>query len=165
MTMWSSDVWEGWEPSGRAERDWLGAPRRQLARSLLTERSRGTVVAWGRSGALGALPDGVPAPFKARPAWALEEADIVWCDHVFGRIGGVELVSALREAMRPGTLLAVVDVAEAPSDHVRTWLADTLDLSPTNGVRAVLPQLFTPLATTSMRQSPGWTSFTFLGRR
>ena len=67
--------------------------------------------------------------------------------------------------LRPGTLLAVVDVAEAPSDHVRTWLADTLDLSPTNGVRAVLPQLFTPLATTSIRQSPGWTSFTFLGRR
>ncbi|MCB9700207.1 MAG: hypothetical protein H6738_25700 [Alphaproteobacteria bacterium] len=163
--MWSSDVWEGREPSGWTERDWLGAPRRQLGRSLAVERTDGTVVAWGRAGAFGQLPDGVPGTFVAGPAWALAEADVVWCDHAFGRVGGLELLSALREAVRPGTLVAVVDVAEVASDHVRTWLADTLDLSPAHGVRAALPQLFTPLASGAMRQTPGWTSFTFLGRR
>lgn len=163
--MWSGDVWESWESRGRTERDWLGAPRRQLARSVMVERSSGVVVSWGRQGAPGDLPEGLSRGFRPRPPWALEEAHLVWCDHVFGRPGAVELVAGLREGLRAGTLIAVVDVDEVHSDHVRTWLSDTLDLSPAVGVRSILPKLFTPLAATTMRQSPGWTSFAFLGRR
>lgn len=163
--MWAGDVWEGWETAGRSERDWLGAPRRQLGRAVELERASGVAVAWGRSGVPGVRPDGIPPRFKLRPPWSLEEAHLVWCDHVFGRPGAVELVAALREAVRPGTLVAVVDVDEVASAFVRTWLSDTLGLAPAVGVRSVLPKLFRPLAATVLHQRPGWTSFTFVGER